>query len=86
MFRRSIPLSHHLFLVCISTRYKEMSMSFRSTPPMLSLSSLTMSGYATLQWSVFLESHILLVQLAFTVENVELRITFTIIPFYDMQR
>ena len=42
---------------------------------MHSLYSLTMSGYATLQWSLFLESHLLLVLLAFTVENDEPRIT-----------
>ena len=52
-----------------------MSMSFKYKPLIFSLYSLTMSGYATLKWSFFLESHHLLVLLAFSVENDEPRIT-----------
>ena len=70
-----IIFRYHPFRVCISTWYKEMSMSFTSTPPVLSLYYLTMPGYATLQWSSFLESNLLLVLLAFTVENEGPRIT-----------
>ena len=82
-----IIFRHELFLICISTRYKEMNMSFRTTPPMVSLYSLTMSEYATLQSSFFFESPSPLGAAGFhrrkwRIENN----SFIIKAFYDTQR